>query len=238
MTDINQWRRMIQPSSRAKTPAIESEDGSMLSGSMLSPTTPRKGLRPKLSSYLSQHTLLPGPSKTDLSLDEDVFNQTTWYPLWSNDDPAPSPDAEKLMDTVMCKLLADPYRALDPRFNSMLMHIFESYRRLKDDKENLHLELVQECEKREALQQALHHASEQWEIEKQDYKAEVKRLELILAKGKRGLAEVTLARQDSIIRHRKQQSMGDDTMETIFEFLEKTKRFEDRQWSSQRGEMN
>ena len=58
----------------------------------------------------------------------------------------------------------------------------------------------------------------------------------ILAKGKRGLAEVTLARQDSVIRHSKYYRKGnDDSLETIFEFLEKTKRYEDRAWSSQRG---
>jgi hypothetical protein len=116
------------------------------------------------------------------------------------------------------------------------MQIFESYRHLKDDKDRLHQQLEQETEKRNALEHALHRASLQWETEKHDYKAEVKRLELILAKGKRGLAEVTLARQDSVIRHGKRHSKSnDDTMETIFEFLEKTKRYEDRAWSSQRG---
>ena len=226
MTDINQWRRMIQPA-RVRTPAVEPEDAALLS-----PTTPRRGLKPKFPSYFTQHAALSGPSKTDLVSDEDVFNQNAWYSLWSSDDPAPNPDAEKLMETVMCKLLAEPYCALDPRFNSMLMQIFESYRCLKDDKERLQLEVDHETEKRDALERALHHASQQWETEKQDYKAEVKRLELILAKGKRGLAEVTLARQDSLIRHGKQQSMGnDETMETIFEFLEKSK----REWGSQRG---
>ena len=89
------------------------------------------------------------------------------------------------------------------------------------------------------MEHALHHSSQQWQQERQDYKAEVKRLELLLAKGKRGLAEVTLARQDSILRHGKQRSLsGDDTLETIFEFLEKTKRYEDSAWSSQRGIVN
>lgn len=230
MTDINQWRRMIQPA-RVRTPAVEPEEGSLLS-----PTTLRKGVKPKLSSYFSQHAPVSGPSRTDQASEDDVFSRTPWYPQWTVNGPTPSPDAEKLMESVMCKVLAEPYRALDPRFNNMLMQIFESYRHLKDDKDRLQRQVEQESERREALEQALHHASEQWEAEKQDYKAEVKRLELILAKGKRGLAEVTLARQNSVIRHSKHQSMGnDETMETIFEFLEKTKRYEDRAWSSQRG---
>ena len=136
----------------------------------------------------------------------------------------------------MCKLLAEPYRPLDSRFNTMLMQIFEGYRHLKDEKDRIGLQHLQETEKRDAFEQALHHASQQWEVERQEYKAEVKRLELILAQGKRGLAEVTLARQDSMLRRSKQYSVGnDDSLETIFEFLEKTKRYEDRAWSSQRG---
>ena len=230
MTDIHQWRRMIQPA-RVRTPAVEPDEGSLLS-----PTTPRKGLKPKLSSYFSQNTTLSGPSKTDVVSEEDVFAQTSWYTSWSANGSAQSPDVERLIESVMCKLLADPYRPLDSRFNSMLMQIFEGYRHLRDEKNRLQLQLQQEAEKRDALEQALHDASDQWEVERQDYKAEVKRLELILAQGKRGLAEVTLVRQDSVLRHGKQHSIGnDDTLETIFEFLEKTKRYEDRAWSSQRG---
>ena len=230
MTDINQWRRMIQPT-RVRTPAVEPEDGSLLS-----PTTPRKGTRPKLASYFTQHATVPGPSKTDLDSTEDLFGRNAWYPQWSEDSSTPGPDVERLMDSIMCRLLTEPYRPLDQRFNSMLMQIFESYRHLKDDKDQLHQLLEQETEKRNALEHALHHASQQWESEKHDYKAEVKRLELILAKGKRGLTEVTLARQDSVIRHGKHHSKGyDDSLETIFEFLQKTKRYEDRAWSSQRG---
>lgn len=189
-----------------------------------------------LASYFTQHATVPGPSQTDLASEDDLFRRNAWYPKWSDHSSSPGPDAERLMDSIMCKLLAEPYRPLDSRFNSMLMQIFECYRHLKDDKDRLDKQLEQETEKQNALELALHHASQQWEAEKQDYKAEVKRLELILAKGKRGLAEVTLARQDSAVRHGKHCSKGnDDTMETIFEFLEKTKRYEDRAWSSQRG---
>jgi hypothetical protein len=167
---------------------------------------------------------------------EDLFGRTAWYPQWSEHDSTSGPDVERLMDSFMCRLLAEPYCPLDPRFNSMLMQVFESYRYLKNDKDRLYQQLEQETEKRNALEHALHHASRQWETEKQDYKAEVKRLELLLAKGKRGLAEVTLARQNSVVRHGKHYIKGnDDTMETILEFLEKTKRYEDRTWSSQRG---
>ena len=230
MTDIHQWRRMIQPV-RARTPAIEVED----SDSVVSPTTPRRGLRPKLSSYFTQHDASAAPSKTDLAFEEDLFSPTV--PSCPSNEPAPSPHAEKLIDAVMCRLLADPYRGLDPRFNGMLMQIFESFRYLTDEKHELLLKLQQETDRGRAMETALQHSSRQWDREKHDYKAEVKRLELILAQGKRGLAEVTIARQDSVLRRGK-ASLSGDTLETIFEFLEKTKRYEDRAWSSQRGEFS
>lgn len=230
MTDIQQWRRMIQPA-RVRIPAVESED----TDSVLSPTTPRKGLKPKLSSYFTQHSNLSVPSKTDLAFDEDLFGPN--FPKWPTDEPAPSPEADHLIEAIMCRLLADPYRSLDTRFNGMLMQVFESYRNINDEKLLLLSEIQQEAGRLQATEHALRRAKEEWDQERRDYKAEVKRLELLLAKGsKHGLAEVTLARQDSVLRRGKQRNpSGDETLETIFEFLEKTKRYEDRAWSSQRG---
>ena len=230
MTDIQQWRRMIQPA-RVRTPAVEIEEPEPVQ----SPTTPRRGLKPKLSSYFTQHTNLSGVSKTDTALEDDWFS--TKLPSWSADDPVPSPDANNLIEAIMCRLLSEPYRALDQRFNGMLMQIFESYQNLKEEKQRLLLEAQQEADRRLATEETLHRAKEEWDQEKQDYKAEVKRLELLLAKGsKRGLAEVTLARQDSVLRRGKQRKLSEDEpKETILEFLEKTKRYEDKAWSSQRG---
>ena len=86
----------------------------------------------------------------------------------------------------------------------------------------------------------MHASAQQWERDKGEYKAEVKRLELLLAKGERGLAEVTLARQDSVLL-RGQRHQGkprdDTTLETIFEFLERTSQYEDKVWGSQRGKV-
>ena len=139
------------------------------------------------------------------------------------------------MDMVMCHLLNNPYNSLDPKFNTALLQIFESFRHLMDQNKTLMANLQQSTEREAALEYAMSAAADGFNCERQAYKAEVKRLELILAKGKRGLAEVTIARQDSILRQRR---MSDDrTMETIFEFLEKTKRYEDRVWSSQRGKL-
>lgn len=138
----------------------------------------------------------------------------------------------------MCRLMSNPYDGLDPRFNGMLMQIFECYRNASDEKVQLHVQLDDEITRRKALLQALQHSQKLWSEEREDYKSEVKRLELLLAKGKRGLAEVTFARQDSELRQKnddRRSMLVDNGLETIFELLERTNRYDDKAWSSQRG---
>jgi hypothetical protein len=202
------------------------------------PSTPKKGLRPKLSSYLSPS----GPfGTTSKSEPEPGFTElpAQSFPSWAIEDTFPHPSAEQLIDTILCRLMSQPYDALDTRFNGALLQIFEAYRNLLDQRERLERNLAGETDIRLAERSATQRAERAWEEEKQSYKAEVKRLELVIAQGKRGVAEVALVRQDSLIRRKKQVTTPDDEddgKETVFEFLEKTKRFEDPAWSGQRGE--
>jgi len=201
------------------------------------PSTPKKGLRPKLSSYLSQSGPFGAISKPE---PEPAFTETPThsFPSWAVEDTFPHPSAEQLIDTILCRLMSQPYDTLDTRFNGALLQILEAYRNLSDQRERLEKHLAEETAIRLAERSATQEAEREWEEEKQSYKAEVKRLELIIAQGKRGVAEVALVRQDSLIRRKKQVITPDDEddgKETVFEFLEKTKRFEDPAWSGQRG---
>ncbi|KAK3715578.1 hypothetical protein LTR37_007066 [Vermiconidia calcicola] len=224
MTDIQQWRRMIQPA-RVRTPATEIEE----SDAFTSPTTPRKLLKPKFSSYFTHHSTTASTSKFDLPYGGHLVGPD--YPWSSTREQPPPTDIEDLIDTVMCKLFEDPTTGLTARWTPHLMRIFESFRNLKDGQQQLLSTVEHDREKLRKMELA-------WDCERQDYKAEVKRLELILSKGKRGLAEVTLARQDSLLRRGRPENMSrGETLETVFEFLEKTKRYEDRAWSSQRATM-
>jgi cell division septum initiation protein DivIVA len=134
--------------------------------------------------------------------------------------------------------MSQPYDALPAGFNGTLLQILEAYRDLSDERDRLERRINEEVESRLAERSATQQAESLWEEERRTYKAEVKRLELVIAKGKRGVADVALVRQDSLIRRRKQAitpADEDDGKETVFEFLEKTKRFEDPSWSGQRG---
>lgn len=140
------------------------------------------------------------------------------------------------MDAIMCHLMAEPYLCLDVHFNASLMRIFEAYLNLRDD----NVRLQRRCDEAMATAQTmlakLKLAEKEWEDQKLDFKDEVKRLEVLLARTSvRGLAEVTLARQDSKLRGK--SAGGARKKETIFEFLEKTTKGHgnDTSWSNQRG---
>ena len=224
MADIQHWRRMIQ-SNRARTPALEPED----SEELLSPPIPQKGrLKRKVSSYFDFHANVKPVTANDIPGESQL-------PTWPPDQLYPDPKAEDEMDSIFCRLMSDPYSALDVQFNGSLMRIFESYIKLQDEKDMLQKRLDHETQTASALISKFNMAEKDWQDELQDYKEEVKRLEVLLAKAsRRGLAEVTLARQDSKLRSRKAERQ--DGRETIFEFLEKTPRRHDSVYNNQRGE--
>jgi hypothetical protein len=217
MTDIQQWRRMIQPT-RVRTPATaaDTEESELAT----SPATPRKPLRPTFTTDVSQ------PSTVHPESSDAVFRRV---PSWIAEPPAPNPTVDEIVDSIMCNVLADPYSGLTAQFASDLMRLVEGYRSLKDENEEILTRLNEEVRKGRAMAQA-------WDLERQDYKAEVRRLELILSKGKRGLAEVMLARQDSLLKRQPQREDKDDGgLGTILKVVEKTQRHEDKAWSAQRG---
>lgn len=236
MADIQQWRRKIQ-TSRARTPAVQ-ETNDDIDGIAI-PMTPKRGLRPKISSYFTKDPGIAASVRVDAPtslLDEK--NSSCVLPTWPDDESFPSPDAEGLVDSIMCRLMAQPYACLEPRFNSAILRLLESHRCMNDERQKLQQQLESEVKRGTLLYQRLQAAQKQWSDERQDFKAEIKRLELLLAKGKRGVAEVTLAREDSELRRKEsvRRSRGiDDGLETIFEFLEKTRRWEDKAYGSQRG---
>jgi hypothetical protein len=204
------------------------------------PATPKRGLRPMLSSYLPQSGPFATNSKPEPELPSALSEgPARMFPSWAVEDTFPNPSAEQLTDAVTCRLMSQPYDALPAGFNGTLLQILEAYRDLSDERDRLERRITEEVESRLAERSAAQQAESLWEEERRTYKAEVKRLELVIAKGKRGVAEVALVRQDSLIRRRKQAITPDDDeddgKETVFEFLEKTKRFEDPSWSGQRG---
>jgi len=233
MADIQQWRRKIQPA-RVRTPAVEADD----SDGIASPITPRRGIRPKLSSYFGQHGIVGNVVQQEpsfASLNAELIGSK--LPSWPDNEPFPEPTAEVLIDSILCRLMSDPYYPLEVRFNGALLQIFERLRTLSDEKVQLLALLDKEVSTRKYTEQRTLQDQKHWAEERQAFQAEIKRLELFHITGERRLAEVTIGREDSVLCQRKEQEAEEaqDELETLFEFLEKTKRAEDKAWSSQRG---
>lgn len=224
MSDIQQWRRKIQPA-RSRTPATLYEVDDL--EDTFSTSTPKKRVKPKLSTYFSNN------AKPTLHEEVAAVEDFPDLPSWPPEQTYPDPQPEELMNGIMSRIMSNPYQALDTCHHSSLMMIFESYGQLLEQNALVQRRLDADAATIQTLITKLDEAEQEWNEERLEYKDEVKRLEVLLAKeSRRGLAEVTLARQDSKLRHR--MSQGLDKKETIFEFLEKSNLHDDR-YHSQRG---
>jgi hypothetical protein len=225
MADVYQWRRRIQPSfSHTLLPVGEQDETEPDIASGFGST--RKKVRPKISSYFSRPQ---GRSSIWSSDQRTSFKETISSPhrTWPE---GCEPDADQIMDSMMRTLIAEPYRPLDVKHNSPLLLIFEGFRNLRDENASLVRKLKFEVETRFSSHHELELERQRWQQEREEYKAEVKRLELIISKDKEGVAEVMRARRGSLLRaeHRRRTTSGantssDDPRETVFEFLERTR---------------
>lgn len=230
MADVYQWRRRIQPGlSNAPLPVGEQDDAEpdITSGFGSS----RKKVRPKISSYFSHRGPSTGHGRSSIwSADQRAsFKETISSPYQTWPEGC-EPDPDQIMDAIMRTLIAEPYRPLDVKHNSPLLMIFEGFRNLRDENSSLMRKLKYEAETRFESRHELELERQTWQREREEYKAEVKRLELIISKDKNGAAEVMRARQGSLLGrdHRRRTASRayasrDDFRETVFEFLERTR---------------
>ena len=218
---------------RARTPANENDDGD----ASFPPHTSRKGLMPKFSAYFNQNVHFGGNEKWSIRQGEGIFQPT--LPTWPAETPYPSPEAERLIESIMCRVLAQPHEGLEAQFNGMLLRIFESYRTVQEEAQNMRTKVDHEVTRSNAIERAMKLSTQHWEIERQGYKAEIKRLELIIASRGGGLADVAMARQYSVLPHRRGRDVratdDDPTQDTMFHYVEKSKHHEAPLWCSQRG---
>ncbi|KAH0356629.1 hypothetical protein KCU81_g874, partial [Aureobasidium melanogenum] len=96
------------------------------------------------------------------------------------------PDPDQTMDSIMRTLIAEPYRPLDVKHNSPLLMIFEGFRNLRDENSSLLRKLKYEAETRFESHHELELERQAWQREREQYQAEVRRLELIISKNKEG----------------------------------------------------
>lgn len=191
MADLQNWmRKTIQPV-RTRTPTFpltsEERRNTVDASSLSESSTPRRrsGPRKKISSYFSHR-----PSKL---LDDSTTE--IWSPDGTADD-ALSPDIRTMIDAIFIKLCNQPFDGLPAQMNSSVLHVIEAYRNLSVEKEQLEEQL-------EEIGSKLEEAETRREEEEKDFRAEIKRLELIIAKGKNGMSRLMASRQDSVVSRKK-----------------------------------
>jgi DNA-binding transcriptional regulator YbjK len=114
--------------------------------------------------------------------------------IWHNPDPDQM--AETLKVAMMTQNSFDPLRV---SFNSCILHVLEAYQRMQKelierDREIRDREQRHENDIKEFTQQKL-----QWKRKEDEYKSEMKKLEVMVATGARGLELVMLARSRSAL---------------------------------------
>lgn len=120
--------------------------------------------------------------------------------LRSSENVYHRPDCDHMVETL--KVVMMTRDSLDPVpviYNSHILHLLEAY---QDGQEQLARKQHIIKEVKEAHTQDLHEfasLAEGWEAKEKDYKAEVKRLELMLAKTEGGMETVVMARSESKI---------------------------------------
>lgn len=91
-------------------------------------------------------------------------------------------------------------KPLSVQTHGPILRVFEAFRVLSDEKNDLEVRLAESVSHNNTTLDTLEGERRRWKDDEINYKAEIKRLEVIIANGKTGLAEVALARQTSLIR--------------------------------------
>ncbi|KAH7039078.1 hypothetical protein B0J12DRAFT_246706 [Macrophomina phaseolina] len=197
-TDIQIWVSKTMQPFRTHTPTfslIPDERRANVDASSLSEcSTPQRrvGPRKKPSSYFS--------SKTPKYLEDPGME------IWATEavgDDASSPDITMMVDAIFIKICNRPFDGLPAHMNSSVLHIIEAYRDLSMEKEQLDEQLG-------GRDSRLAEAERAWECEDQACRAEIKRPELIIARGKNGMSRLLASRHDSVI-NRKRNSRDQHT---------------------------
>lgn len=131
--------------------------------------------RPKsrLGSYLVTHRSNSSPDR----LEPQPF--VRFVPR--SGDHVYSPEPEQMITTMLTRLLGRPAKGLPPEHTSFLLHVFESYRNLQRDLENMKQKLDTETHAYQVLAAKFENVEALWLEDKQAHVAEIRRLQSLLA---------------------------------------------------------
>jgi hypothetical protein len=114
--------------------------------------------------------------------------------IWHN------PNTDQLAETL--KVVMMTRGALEPvpvQYNSYILHILEAYHNMRVELDNKVLETDQLKRQYSTVVQEMAEKTSGWEEKERNYRTEMKKLEIMLAGGQRGLELVSLARSNSAL---------------------------------------
>ncbi len=115
--------------------------------------------------------------------------------VWHN--PNPEQMVETLKVVMMTQATTQP---VPVQYNSCILHVLESYHDMRLELTAKERETAELKKAQIRAQQGLEEQVAQWRKRENEYKAELKKLEVMLARDARGLDLVTLARTDSTLK--------------------------------------
>lgn len=191
MTDMS-WLRFGQ---RARTPIVPRSPTTSERASAYDPDEPRRAMPSRVSSYLSlnsRFSFSPEPPTPTHNPDLVVKDQDK---VWHN--PSLDQMVEALQVIMMTKGSSNP---IPVEYNSYVLHLIEGFNDIQERMQTANLACKEAKMARSQISDDFRTVAEEWERREAQYKAEVKRLEVLLARTSRdGLETVTLARTGSVI---------------------------------------
>ena len=204
MTDGSHWMRSVHIS-RPTSPYPESPktqgepDGDAARRPEIRPMSSYRSLRPsavKLSSILPSRRTSP-PLKSPRFERETSFEKAVSF---KEKDEVYSPDPDQMVNTLTSVAMMAAGKPLPAEYNSFLLHVLEAYRNMKAALDVTRAELQSERDGRHADNEATQEKESGWAAEREIYRAEVKRLELLLVDRTRGMEALVQARKGSLLR--------------------------------------
>ncbi|KAE9974327.1 hypothetical protein EG328_003911 [Venturia inaequalis] len=107
---------------------------------------------------------------------------------------------EAIISSITSSINNGINKPLSVQTHGPLLRVLEAYRLLVEVKGDLGRKLAEAVSHNNTTLDTLEGERKRWKEDELNYKAEIKKLEVIIANGKIGLAEVALARQTSLIR--------------------------------------
>lgn len=134
--------------------------------------SPRKPTKPKLARYISGYLSIKDASK-----------ESDFAEPWVEMPPPYTEYVDPLvsLQSVFSHMTSNPARPIPLHLNSGIFRIFEDYRKVREEKERLEILLHETFE-------AYRSAEEFHDNTEIEYQAEIRRLEILIARGTSGMA--------------------------------------------------